>query len=249
MGLFDREEDDDEVIDDNVEIEETEEDEDPFDLLDEDDSGEDEDDEEFAVTVDSSSFGDPDPIGGELHGLDRIDGQPGVPNDIFETEDKIKKSGTMITLRGMNDDVKEFTDSIKERRMREEESGKYRISEFVYDVEAVRIFGQYSASASDMAAYFRVDESTINKLIKDTESDFHQVYSTARSVLRIALRQKQIKVALDGDVAMLKHLGKYELEQHDNVSTVPLGSEFANDKGKRRRKITQLVQTIEEFDD
>jgi hypothetical protein len=32
-----------------------------------------------------------------------------------------------------------------------------------------------------------------------------------------ALRQKQVDVALEGDVVMLKHLGKHVLEQHDDV--------------------------------
>jgi len=125
-----------------------------------------------------------------------------MPGKHWENE-----SNNRITLREINADVKDFTDEIQDDRLQKEEDGHYQITEFVYDVQLVRLFGQYVASHEEMAAYFDVNIQTINKLMADSTTDFYKVYRKAGSLTSLSLRQMQIKSAMAGILSITAKQG------------------------------------------
>lgn len=187
-------------------------------------------------------------IKADLDFLDLVDELPGVA-DVMPGDMEPTKALRALTLRGANEDVKEFTNEIKARRLLEEESRPVVAQVFYYDVEKVRIFGQYGASTPEMAAYFEVDSATINKLLSDEQSDFYKVYNKARALLGLSLRQVQIKSALAGSEKMMIHLGKHVLDQRDTVTEAPRETDLARDGKKRKSRIITLTKQIQEFDE
>lgn len=187
------------------------------------------------------------PIESDIPFLDMVDAQPGVPSVVNPLNPhRVERT---ITLRGANEDVKEFVEDIKADRMLKEEQGKFHIDEFRYDVDMVRIFGQYQASQVEMSAYFGVNVSIIAKLMNDEESDFYLVYQKSKSLLCMSLRQTRIKGALAGSERLLIHLGKHILDQKDDTTPKAPDRDLSADSKKRRVRIKTLTMHIEEFED
>ena len=112
----------------------------------------------------------------ELPHLDMIDALPGVAEYLSEQEltPKQLQKKRQLTLRSMNDEVTDFTNDINIERMDMEEKGEFHPSEFIYDVEKVRLLGQYGSTGVEMAAYFGVEPAVISRLLKDDKSHFHK---------------------------------------------------------------------------
>lgn len=187
------------------------------------------------------------PIEKDLPYIDEVDAQPGVPS-VANSNDS-RREERHISLRGANEDIKEFVDDIKANRMAMEEQGKFHLDEFRYDVDMVRVLGQYAASQVEMAAYFGVNVNIISKLMNDDQSDFYKVYHKAKSLLCMSLRQTQIKGALAGSERLLIHLGKHELGQKEEVAPKTPDKDLSADSLKRKSRIKTLTMHIEEFDD
>jgi len=183
----------------------------------------------------------------DLPFIDVLDELPGVSETLPSLGDCSRENLRVQTLRDLNSEIKDFTDDIATRRMEEEDEGKYKVTDFVYDVQAVRLMGQSGTSVAEMAAFFGVPESTVEKQLADKDSDFCKVYYKSMAMLGISLRQAQIKSGLAGDSKMLVHLGKHVLGQVDNAPQ-PKSLGDLNDPTKRKATIRRLTQTIEEFE-
>ena len=179
-----------------------------------------------------------------------IDALPGVAECMPDLDsDRHKARHRAITIRGLNEDIKEYTDEIKAKRLAEKANDITNAqNKFYYDVELVRIFGQYNASIEEMAAYFGVRTGTISKLMADPESDFCKVYNKAKSLLHLSIRQTQIKGALAGSERLLIHVGTHILGQRTDTPIDNKSNLQASDAKTRRKRITTLTQQIEEFD-
>lgn len=221
--------------------EETEED--PFD---------DYEDDEDVLEIDSVESKPPDvDITEDLPYIDVIDSLPGVGKIRYpkHLSNKETVGERKLLLAEANKDVKEFTDEIHARRIQQEEDGEFPISDFIYDVQAVRLMGQTGCSNVEMASYFGIDEGTIGKLMRDPTSDFFKVYNKANSILKMTLRQSQIKTALSGDSKMQIHLGKHMLNQVEGVAPPKQNGDLSKNRTARKQRIVTLTQTITEFDD
>jgi hypothetical protein len=75
---------------------------------------------------------------------------------------------------------------------------------------------QYGATKTDCAGVLMVSEDTIERRIKSkygmTFGDYREI---KKANIRVKLRQKQIQLALEGNVPLLIWLGKNELGQTD----------------------------------
>lgn len=84
------------------------------------------------------------------------------------------------------------------------------------DLEQLDIMAKYGATCSDIAGYFMCSNDTIVKVIKQNYGmSFPEFSDKRQSEIRLKLRQKQIQVALNGNVALLIFLGKNLLGQSD----------------------------------
>ncbi len=195
-------------------------------------------------------LGPADPaIRSDLPNLDKIDELPDVPVEFDSAMDSKheKKAAKGLTLRGLNEEITDFTqDQLAEQERIKDIAPS---TQYFFDLEKVRIFGQYGATPDEMAAYFGVHADTIRKSLADEETPFHKVYNKANSMLALSLRQTQIKGALQGSERLLIHLGKHVLGQSDNPEPPKVDKDLARDKEKRKVRITTLTQKIEEFDD
>lgn len=201
------------------------------------------------LPVDEKDIPSEDQITSDIPFLRLVEQLPGVSEAMpHENNPNLATYNKRITLRGMNEDVKDFTDDIKSKREELADSGELNRVNFFYDVEAVRIFGQYGATAEEMAAYFSVDKTTITKLMSNKESDFFKVYQKAYSLLCMSLRQAQIRSAMSGSERMMVHLGNSILKQNESSEERSDSKELPSEVKDRRMRITTLTQRIEEFD-
>lgn len=70
----------------------------------------------------------------------------------------------------------------------------------------------------EIAGFFQVAECTVMERVKDEfGKTFNQYYEEHSQGIKVALRRRQIKLAMDGDGAMLKFLGKNILGQKEKV--------------------------------
>lgn len=86
------------------------------------------------------------------------------------------------------------------------------------DPGKLEILCRYGASCLDCADEFDCSEDTIVRYIKDNYGlNFKDYRKKKQGKVRMQLRQKQIEVALNGNVSMLIWLGKQILDQSDKV--------------------------------
>ena len=203
----------------------------------------------YDITI-SGELNDSDLIPDSLPDLDIIDELPGVASFMPSVESGYdKRKNKQLTLKSANQDIKEFTDRIHSDRLERLRENKFQPQELVYDVQAVRLFGQTGSTIYEMAAYFGVAENTIEGLMRDKESDFYKVYYRANSLLHMSLRQRQIKTAMSGDTKMQIHLGKFILGQKDDAGPKRIDEDLSRDGVKRRTVIRRLTESLEVFDD
>lgn len=70
----------------------------------------------------------------------------------------------------------------------------------------------------EIAGFFQMNESTVGERVKEEFGiTFNQYYEKHSQGMKIALRRRQFKLAMDGDGAMLKFLGKNILGQKEKV--------------------------------
>lgn len=82
-----------------------------------------------------------------------------------------------------------------------------------FDSKTVETFGYYNGTAAAMAARFECSVSTIEHRMADKDGEFYKSYSKGRDDLNKKLYQKQVDVALAGNVTMLIWLGKQHMGQ------------------------------------
>lgn len=77
---------------------------------------------------------------------------------------------------------------------------------------------QFYPGKHDLAGYFRVSESTIDRFVKrQFKMGFDELRDKRFGTTRMALRQKQIERALGGCKTMLVWLGKQYLDQSEKI--------------------------------
>jgi len=95
------------------------------------------------------------------------------------------------------------------------------------DLEQIEAFGRLKLTNKQMAAYYNVSVTYIIRLMKRT--DARQAYEHGRAETIVAIRQKQMQMALAGDGRMLLHVGEHFGDQDQQGSTEEMDSK-ANDR-------------------
>lgn len=91
------------------------------------------------------------------------------------------------------------------------------------DSEGVRKLAALGCTLDEIGDFFGVDRKTIT-------NRFSRELELGRSQGKISLRRRQFKRAMEGSDALLIHLGKHRLGQHDkNPSTEPIDQPPATD--------------------
>lgn len=83
------------------------------------------------------------------------------------------------------------------------------------DFKQVALLGRFRATHETMAEHFDVSVRTIERYMKDEESEFCRVYKKAFAECKMSLAEAQVKSALDGNATLLIWLGKQHLNQVD----------------------------------
>jgi hypothetical protein len=78
------------------------------------------------------------------------------------------------------------------------------------DEDVVYQLAMVNATAREIADAFGTSETIFYKT-------FRHVYMKARARMKIELRAAQMASALGGNPALLKHMGKHVLDQHDSI--------------------------------
>jgi ferredoxin-NADP reductase len=81
-------------------------------------------------------------------------------------------------------------------------------------LEEVERLGLIHATQAEMAAWFGVSLSTIEKRMA-ADGKFAEAYERGRATGRMSLRRQQLKIANEGNPTMLIWLGKQLLGQRD----------------------------------
>ena len=76
------------------------------------------------------------------------------------------------------------------------------------DPDKIQMLASFGCSITEIAKYFRIDESTVRKNYKDE-------LETGRESLKVKIRQLQLKFAERGNTALLIWLGKQFLDQSE----------------------------------
>ena len=84
-----------------------------------------------------------------------------------------------------------------------------------FDLDAVKLFGQFRATHETMAEYFGCSVRTIEREMSNEDSKYCRAYKKARSNLKMKLSEAQVHEALNGNATMLVWLGKQHLGQKD----------------------------------
>ena len=114
------------------------------------------------------------------------------------------------------------------------------------DFDVIETFGRIKASYQLMADHFKCSKMTIHRRMDDENSEYCYRYKKGLNETVSALANKQIDVAMGGNVTMLIWLGKQLLEQTDKsqyehtgkdggpiVMTALEAIKYANDKDKK----------------
>lgn len=83
------------------------------------------------------------------------------------------------------------------------------------DLEQVALLGRFRATHETMAEHFDVCVRTIERYMKDEESEFCRVYKKAFSECKMSIAEAQVNAALEGNATLLIWLGKQHLNQVD----------------------------------
>jgi hypothetical protein len=82
--------------------------------------------------------------------------------------------------------------------------------------DKLEVFAGYEAKVEYLCHYFDVSRATLHRFItKEYGHDYETLKSVFADKIDVSLKQKQIQVALSGDVKMLIHLGKVRLKQRE----------------------------------
>ena len=85
------------------------------------------------------------------------------------------------------------------------------------DPDKIQMLASFGCSITEIAKYFRIDESTVRKNYKDE-------LETGRESLKVRLRQLQWDHAARGNTALLIWLGKQYLGQTDRKEIALIGN-------------------------
>ena len=85
------------------------------------------------------------------------------------------------------------------------------------DPDKIQMLASFGCSITEIAKYFRIDESTVRKKYKDE-------LETGREALKVKLRQLQWDHAARGNTALLIWLGKQYLGQTDRKEIDLIGN-------------------------
>jgi hypothetical protein len=88
-----------------------------------------------------------------------------------------------------------------------------------FDLEQVRLMGQFKATYATIADWFRCSTKTVERAMKD-ESEFCLSYKKGFADTKLKLSEAQIKYALNGSAPLLIWLGKQYLGQKDPDKSV-----------------------------
>ena len=83
------------------------------------------------------------------------------------------------------------------------------------DMEQVKLFGRFRATAQTMADHLGLCVRTIERLMADKECKFSRCYNKGFSTMKMSLSEAQVNSALNGNSALLIWLGKQHLDQKD----------------------------------
>ena len=87
------------------------------------------------------------------------------------------------------------------------------------DVKKLEKLASLYVTIGEAASVLGVSRSTLTRRLR--EPAYHEAWERGRTSVKIALRRKQIEVALGGDNTMLIWLGKQILGQHEPVEEPP----------------------------
>ena len=99
-----------------------------------------------------------------------------------------------------------------------------------FDIEQVKLLGQFRATFQTMADWFQCSYKTIERQMQDEESEFCHTYKKSFAGTKLKLSEAQIQYALKGNASLLIWLGKQYLDQTEkaeNSSDVVDLKEFA----------------------
>ena len=85
------------------------------------------------------------------------------------------------------------------------------------DPDKIQMLASFGCSITEIAKYFRIDESTVRKNYKDE-------LETGRESLKVKIRTLQLKFAERGNTALLIWLGKQYLGQTDRKEIDLIGN-------------------------
>ena len=85
------------------------------------------------------------------------------------------------------------------------------------DPDKIQMLASFGCSITEIAKYFRIDESTVRKKYKDE-------LETGRESLKVKIRTLQLKFAERGNTALLIWLGKQYLGQTDRKEIDLIGN-------------------------
>ena len=80
-----------------------------------------------------------------------------------------------------------------------------------FDLEQVTKFGRIGLSPWEMAAFFGCHETTIQRLLRQPESEFCRAYALGKAEQNHALRAKLLEVAMRGNPFLLWRLAVSQL--------------------------------------
>jgi len=86
-----------------------------------------------------------------------------------------------------------------------------------FDMQQVKLLGQFRATQETMADWFECSEQTIRRNMQNEDSEFCKVYKRALANTKMKLCEAQVKYALAGNASLLIWLGKNLLDQSDNA--------------------------------
>jgi len=88
----------------------------------------------------------------------------------------------------------------------------------VFNFKEMEYLCSIGCTLKEIAGFFQVYDSTVTDRIKEEFGlSFNEYYERHSQGIKVALRRRQIKLAMDGDGAMLKFLGKNILGQKEKV--------------------------------
>ena len=93
------------------------------------------------------------------------------------------------------------------------------------DPDQFEAFGRLRMTTGQMAAYYGLSNSML--VVYTQRPHLRAAYERGRAEIVMAVRQKQLKMALDGNVQLLLHAGKHFGEQEGELTTLDREEEKA----------------------